>query len=67
MTMDTPQAPEIFQIPLDSVDFEGLPPKTDSGFEQAVITHYALSYAAKGWNAAVVVDDGFVRVLAVVQ
>ena len=63
----TPQAPEIFQVALESVSFTGLPPKGDPGFEQAIITHYALTYAAKGWNAAVVVDEGFVRVLAVPQ
>jgi tetratricopeptide (TPR) repeat protein len=61
------QAPEIFQIALDSVSIEGLPPITDPEFEQAVIAHYALQYAAKGWNAAVVVSDGFVRVVAVPQ
>ena len=65
--MNNRQAPEIFQIGLDSVAPAGLPPKTDPGFEQAVIAQYALKYAAKGWNAAVVVADGFVRVLAVPQ
>jgi tetratricopeptide (TPR) repeat protein len=65
--MTTRQAPEIFQTALDTVSIEGLPPMTDSGFEQAVIAHYALQYAAKGWNAAVVVSDGFVRVVAVPQ
>jgi len=61
------QAPEIFQLPLTSLDLTGLPPNTDPGFEQAVIAHYALQYAAKGWNAAVVVSDGMVRVVAVPQ
>lgn len=65
--MNNRQAPEIFQIGLDSVAPAGLPPKTDPGFEQAVIAQYALKYAAKGWNAAVIVSDGFVRVLAVPQ
>lgn len=61
------QAPEIFQIPLTSLDLAGLPPTDDPGFEQAVIAHYAFQYAAKGWNAAVVVSDGMVRVVAVPQ
>lgn len=61
------QAPEIFQHPLSSLDLPGLPPSADPGFEQAVISHYALQYAAKGWNAAVVVSDGMVRVVAVPQ
>jgi tetratricopeptide (TPR) repeat protein len=61
------QAPEIFQLPLASVDLADLPPTDDSGFEQAVIAHYALQYAAKGWNAAVVVSGGMVRVVAVPQ
>ncbi len=61
------QAPEIFQFPLASIDMASLPPSTDAGFDQAVVTHYALHYAAKGWTAAVVVSDGMVRVLAVPQ
>jgi len=61
------QAPEIFQLPLTSLDLTGLPPTADPGFEQAVIAHYAFQYAAKGWNAAVVVSDGMVRVVAVPQ
>ena len=61
------QAPEIFQLPLASVDLAGLPPTTDPGFAEAVIAQYALQYAAKGWNAAVVVSDGMVRVVAVPQ
>lgn len=63
----TPQAPEIFQLPLDRIDLPGLPPHTDPGFSDAVIAQYALQYAAKGWNAAVTVSDGMVRVLAVPQ
>ncbi|MFZ4537674.1 tetratricopeptide repeat protein [Propionivibrio sp.] len=64
-----PQAPEIYQIPLDQVDTQGLnlPPKTDSDFEQALITHTALHYASRDWNAAVVVSEGFLRVVAVPQ
>ena len=65
--MPSPQPPEIFQIPLDQIDLPGLPPKTDAGFEQAVITHYALSYGARGFSAAVVVSGGFLRVVAVPQ
>lgn len=61
------QAPEIFQIPLASLNQAGLPSHTDPVFEQAVIAHYALQYAAKGWNAAVVVSDGIVRIIAVPQ
>ena len=61
------QAPEIFQLPLASLNLVGLPPSTDTGFEQAVVAHYALQYGAKGWTAAVVVSDGMVRVLAVPQ
>ena len=61
------QAPEIFQIPLESLDLVGLPPIADAGFEQVVIAHYALHYGAKGWNAAVVISDGMVRVVAVPQ
>lgn len=61
------QAPEIFQRSLTSLDLTGLPPTTDSGFEEAVIFQYAMQYAAKGWTAAVVVSDGMVRVVAVPQ
>ncbi len=61
------QAPEIFQLPLASLKLAGLPPSTDTGFEEAVVAHYALQYGAKGWTAAVVVSGGMVRVLAVPQ
>ena len=63
-------APEIFQIPLDQLDAAIVPPGIKPGspeFEQAVIMHYALRYAAKGWQAMVTVNDGFVRVLAIPQ
>lgn len=63
-------APEIFQIPLDQLDAAIVPPGVKPGtheFEQAVIMHYALRYAAKGWHAMVTVNDGFVRVLAIPQ
>lgn len=63
-------APEIFQIPLDQIDPAIAPPGTKPGtpeFEEAVIMHYVLHYAEKGWQAMVTVDDGFVRVLAIPQ
>lgn len=63
----TKQAPEIFQRSLETLDLAGLPPITDSGFEEAVIIQYAMQYASKGWTAAVVVSDGMVRVVAVPQ
>jgi len=47
----TKQAPEIFQLPLASLDLAGLPPSDDPGFEQAVIAHYALQYGVKGVDA----------------
>jgi hypothetical protein len=43
----------------------GLPPRSSPGFQEAVIARYALEYASKGWNAAVTVDDEFVRVVAI--
>ncbi len=61
------QAPEIFQRPIASLDLAGLPPVTDSGFEEAVILQFAMRYAAKGWAAVVAVRDGMVRVVAVPQ
>ena len=64
-SMTPRQAPEIFQIPLDDLDPAGLPPRGTPEFEQAVIGRYALDYAARGWQAVVVVDDAFVRVVAV--
>jgi tetratricopeptide (TPR) repeat protein len=61
----TKHAPEIFQRPLDQIDISGLPQRGTPEFEQAVISHYAMQYAARGWNAFVTVDDEFVRVVAV--
>src|SRR5450759_1421834 len=61
------QAPEIFQRTITSLNLTGLPPTTDSGFEDAVIMQFAMQYAAKSWTAAVVVSDGMVRVVAVPQ
>jgi hypothetical protein len=69
-SMTKPAAPEIFQIPLDQLDPAIVPPSTKPGtpeFEQAVIMHYALRYAEKGWQAIVAVNNGFVRVLAIPQ
>jgi tetratricopeptide (TPR) repeat protein len=67
--MTTPQAaPEIFQIPIAEVDQAILSSEYVPGspeFEQAVIMHYALKYAEKGWEALVTVNDQFVRVLAI--
>jgi hypothetical protein len=60
-----PQAPEIFQKPIASIDMTGLPPRGSPAFDQAVIARYALGHASKGWNAVVTVDDEFVRVVAV--
>jgi tetratricopeptide (TPR) repeat protein len=60
-----PQAPEIFQKPIGSVNPSGLPPLGSPAFADALIARYALEYASKGWNAVVTVDDEFVRVVAV--
>ena len=65
--MTTPKAPVIFQLPLDALNRNDLPPRDDPGFDQALITRYALEYGLKGWSAAVVVSDGFLRVVAVPQ
>ncbi len=64
MPRPTPKAPEIYQRPL--ADFPGGELSPDQHAEQ-VITSLSLEYAAKGWNAAVTVDGGMVRVLAVPQ
>lgn len=69
--MHRPQAPEILQIPLAEFDASVLPagarePGTPT-FEEAVITHHALAYAARGWNALVTVDDRQIHVVAVPQ
>lgn len=61
---ETPLRPRDFPLPLDEVDPAIVPtgasPDTPE-FEQAVIMHYALRYAAKGWQAIVTVNDGFVE------
>lgn len=59
------QAPEVFQKPLTALDVPGLPAPDSPGFKNAVILHYSLQYVAKGWTAAVTVDDEFVRVVAI--
>lgn len=56
----TPQAPEIYAKPLS--DFPG----SEAGSESVIAT-LSLEYASKGWNAAITVQDGIVRVLAVPQ
>jgi tetratricopeptide (TPR) repeat protein len=61
----TKQAPEIFQHRIDELDLPGLPPKDTPSFDQALISHFALQYARRGWNALVTVDDKYVRVLAI--
>ncbi len=63
--MKRPQAPEIFQKPIEAIDLIGLPPRDAPGFDDAVIARYALEYASKGWNAVVTVDKEFVRVVAI--
>ena len=63
--MNRPQAPEIFQTPIAQIDATGLPPRGSPEFDQALIARYALTYATKGWNAVVTVDDKYVRVVAV--
>ncbi|MDZ7753860.1 MAG: tetratricopeptide repeat protein [Gammaproteobacteria bacterium] len=67
--MNSPKAPEILQIPVAEFDVSTLPanartPGTEA-FEQAVLTYLALRYAERGWAAAVTVDDGYIRVVAV--
>lgn len=63
--MKRPQAPEIFQKPIATLDLTGLPPRGSLDFDQAVITRYALDYAGRGWNAFVTMDNEFVRVVAI--
>ena len=61
----TKQAPEIFQRRIDELDLAGLPPRGSPEFDTALISRFALDYAARGWNALVTVDDEHVRVLAI--
>jgi tetratricopeptide (TPR) repeat protein len=61
----TKQAPEIFQRKIDELDLAGLPPRSSPEFDQALISHFVLEYAGRGWNALVTVDDEYVRVLAI--
>ena len=60
--MTSPKAPEIYQKSLTDFPNSGVSPDQHA---QEVITTISLGYAAKGWNAAVTVSDGVVRVLAV--
>lgn len=63
--MVTVQAPEIFQHPIASLKARGLPPAGSDGFKDAVVSHFALEYASRGWTAIVTVDEEFVRVVAI--
>ncbi|MCC6772469.1 MAG: hypothetical protein IT360_14840, partial [Gemmatimonadaceae bacterium] len=63
--MTQPQAPEIYQKPLSSIDTTGLPPRGTAEFEQALLGRIALDYASRGWSAAVVIDGDVLRVVAV--
>ena len=47
----TKQAPEIFQRRIDELDLTGLPPRGSPEFDQSLISHFALEYAGRGWNA----------------
>jgi tetratricopeptide (TPR) repeat protein len=62
-----PQAPEIFKRSLDDIKLDGLPPRDDPGFEDAVLQTITLQYAAKGYTAAIVVQNGHVLGVAVPQ
>ena len=67
--MNERTAPEIRQIPVRAFDTSPLPsdariPGTEA-FETAVMTHFGMHYAGKGWNAAVTVDDELIRIVAV--
>ncbi|WP_280553446.1 tetratricopeptide repeat protein [Halomonas sp. 25-S5] len=62
-----PQAPEIFKHSLDDIKLDGLPPRDDPGFEDAVLLTLTTQYAAKGYSAAIVIQDGHVLGVAVPQ
>ncbi len=62
--MPSPKAPEIYQRPLAEFPGNELP---KDQHELQVITTLSIEYAAKGWNAAVTIQDGMVRVIAVPQ
>ena len=62
-----PQAPEIFKRSLDDIKIDGLPPRDAPGFEDAVLQTITLQYAAKGYTAAIVIQDGYVLGVAVPQ
>ena len=63
--MSSKQAPEIFQRRIDELDLPGLPRRGTPEFDQFLISHFAMQYAGRGWNALVTVDDEYVRVLAI--
>lgn len=70
MTTRPKTAPEIFQTPLAELPADAVPSGLLQGspeYGQAVIMHYAMQYAAKGWQALVTVDEEYVRVLAIPQ
>lgn len=62
-----PQAPEIFKRSLDDIKIDGLPPRDAPGFEDDVLKVITLQYAAKGYTAVIVVQDGYVLGVAVPQ
>lgn len=62
-----PQAPDIFKRSLDDIKIDGLPPRDEPGYEDHVLQAITLQYAAKGYSAAIVVQDGYVLGVAVPQ
>ena len=63
--MTNKTAPIVFATPLDQLDLPGLPERTAPDFEQTVLMQYSLKYAAAGCNAAVVIKDQKLFVVAV--
>lgn len=61
----TKQAPIVFSTPLDQLDLPGQPERSAPDFEQYVLMQYSLKYAVAGCNAAVVIKDGKLYVVAV--
>lgn len=62
-----PQAPKIFKRSLDDIKIDGLPQRDAPGFEDDVLQAITLQYAAKGYTAVIVVQDGYVLGVAVPQ
>jgi Flp pilus assembly protein TadD len=61
-------APEILSIPLSELNPGIVPADVAPGtaeFEQAILLHYSMLYAARGWQAAVKVQDGFLWCVAI--